>query len=355
MIKPLTSLRFVFAFMVFLTHMSFLISSGGKTYEAFYYRFFYEGYIGVGFFFMLSGFILSYTYKESLLAEQSGKLLFYIKRLARIYPLHLITLLISIPVFLMEESMDTPIFTKQFFANVFLLQSFGPDRSYFFSGNALSWSISNELFFYALFPFLILAFHYYKWFTRVLLFVGCMLVIWLLPQINGGVEQHTFFYINPFTRLIDFALGILLFDIYKWLKGKNIASIATALEIVAVLLMTLFLYFHDEVSQAARYASYYWLPVAALILIFSFQAGKLSALLSQKWMVMLGEISFAFYMFHQLVIRYYQQLNADFFQITDPWVSIGFVLVLALVISYAAYYLIEKPLNSYIVSLVKKK
>lgn len=355
MIKPLTSLRFVFAFMVFLTHMSFLISSGGKDYEAFYYRFFYEGYIGVGFFFMLSGFILSYTYKESLLSEQTGKLVFYIKRIARIYPLHLITLLISIPVFLMEVGMDTPVFTKQFFANVFLLQSFGADRSYFFSGNALSWSISNELFFYTLFPFLILAFHYYKWFSRVLLGLACLLILWFLTKIMGGVEEHTFFYINPFTRLVDFTLGIFLFDVYKWLKGKNISAIATTLEVVAVILIALFLYFHDEVSQAARYSSYYWLPVFVLILAFSFQAGKLSSFLSKKWMVVLGEISFSFYMFHQLVIRYYQQLNADFFQITNPWVSITLLLTISLFISYAAYYLIEKPLNNYIVSFVRRK
>jgi peptidoglycan/LPS O-acetylase OafA/YrhL len=49
-IKPLASLRFLFALCVFLSHYAI----GEKP-------IFYEGYIGVEFFFILSGFIISYN------------------------------------------------------------------------------------------------------------------------------------------------------------------------------------------------------------------------------------------------------------------------------------------------------
>lgn len=354
MIKPLTSLRFLFAFMVFLTHMSFLISENNPFFKELYYRFFYEGYIGVGFFFMLSGFILSYTYRDSILSEKVSKRLFYIKRLARLYPLHLITFLISIPVLLMEVGYDTPLFTIQNLTNIFLLQSFGIDRTYFFSGNALSWSISDEQFFYLLFPFLIIAFHLFKNYARIVLGIASIVIVYMLSQVKGGIEEHTFFYINPFTRLVDFTLGIFLYDVYLFFKSKPIAKQATVLEISSVVVLAVFIYFNADIPQAARYSCYYWLPIFFLIFSFSFQSGALSKVLSKNWMVVLGEISFSFYMFHQLVIRYYTQLNVDFFQINNPYLSMLIVFVFSLLISYGSYYLIEKPATSYIVKKIKK-
>ena len=72
MIKPLTSLRFVFAFMVFLKH----ISSDYNNKKWISVNIFAEGYIGVGFFFMLSGFILAYNYKDKFSQKRSLKIFF---------------------------------------------------------------------------------------------------------------------------------------------------------------------------------------------------------------------------------------------------------------------------------------
>ncbi len=67
--------------------MNFLFSPDFPGFKELYFQFFHEGYIGVGFFFMLSGFILSFTYKTAILTEQVSKREFYLKRIARIYPL----------------------------------------------------------------------------------------------------------------------------------------------------------------------------------------------------------------------------------------------------------------------------
>lgn len=354
MIKPLTSLRFVFALMVFLTHMSFMFSYNYPGFKELYYRFFYEGYIGVGFFFMLSGFILSYTYKKLILQGQVSKAEFFLKRIARIYPLHLITLLISIPIYLIETNIDTPIFTTQNFSNLFLVQSFGTDRSYFFSCNSLSWSISNEMFFYLLFPFILIAFNKYKNISRLVLGVSCISIVCMLPYIKGNIEEHTFFYINPVIRLVDFAIGIYLFDLFLFFKDKKIQQYSTFLELFSVLILAVFIYFNSDVPQAARYSCYYWFPIFFLIFSFSFQSGILSTFLSKKWFVILGEISFSFYMFHQLVIRYFMQLNVDFFKIDNPYISMSIVFIFSLGICYLSYYLIEKPINSFFVNKIKR-
>src|ERR1700739_1236064 len=93
MIKPLTSLRFLFALMVFLSHLQFVQD---KTLAKVYVDFFKEGRLGVSFFFILSGFILSLTYKQKITAGTVSKKEFWVARFARIYPLHIITFLVSI-------------------------------------------------------------------------------------------------------------------------------------------------------------------------------------------------------------------------------------------------------------------
>lgn len=67
MIKPLTSLRFIFAFMVFASHLGFLNKSESNVLHWVYDSVFHEGYIGVSFFFILSGFILAYNYQDGIL------------------------------------------------------------------------------------------------------------------------------------------------------------------------------------------------------------------------------------------------------------------------------------------------
>ena len=59
-------------------------------------HFFKEGFVGVSFFFVLSGFIIAYNYQEKLLEKTATKRTFWVARLARIYPLHLLTLLIAV-------------------------------------------------------------------------------------------------------------------------------------------------------------------------------------------------------------------------------------------------------------------
>ena len=85
MINTLTSLRILFALMVFGAHCYVLDPS-------FDTHFFKEGFVGVSFFFILSGFIIAYNYEEKLLEKTTTKRTFWVARIARIYPLHLLTL-----------------------------------------------------------------------------------------------------------------------------------------------------------------------------------------------------------------------------------------------------------------------
>lgn len=123
MIKPLTSLRFIFAFMVFASHLSFLQKTESNALSWIFDSVFCEGYIGVSFFFILSGFILAYNYQDGILKNKKSKKAFYQARFARIFPLHILTLVISLPLtyglFLQNKSL----WLSQAITNLSLTQS----------------------------------------------------------------------------------------------------------------------------------------------------------------------------------------------------------------------------------------
>lgn len=344
-IKPLTSLRFFFALAVFLSHTRFLLDNN-KFFGRLIETILSEGYLGVSFFFILSGFILSLNYQTKILSNQTCFTEFWIARLARIYPLHLFTLLISLPL--------SGIFTinahwvATFFANLFLLQSFIPIQSIYFSFNAPSWSISDELFFYMLFPYLALFF--FKFRRAPLLSLVFLSLIPIGILIAPSNLEHPLFYINPLIRLADFILGILLFRLYSKLRNLNWDQKPSGnlSETFAIALFVLFFTFHEHIPQAFRFSCYYWIPMSVIILAFSFQSGFLSQILSKKVLVVLGEISFSFYLLHQLILRYVTFINDKWSLLESSYGIFMIILAITLTASFLSYKYIELPLNRYI-------
>jgi peptidoglycan/LPS O-acetylase OafA/YrhL len=277
MIKPLTALRFFFALCVFLSHYAI----GEKPV-------FYEGYIGVGFFFILSGFIIAYNYKgkirEKTIFSKDTKA-FIIARIARIYPLHCVTFLFVLLLTVRGVIKQGTAFPwKPLWFNVTLLHSFIPIKAWYFSFNAVSWSISDELFFYLMFPVLLAGFANIK--RKLLLISGlCVLGIYSAATVMVPNQyHHALFYINPFIRIIDFIIGIGIFSVWEYLQRDEIKHnrvvvfltrkvIATIIEVLVVFLLIGMVLLSDHVPQVYRYASYYWLPMALVIFVFALANG----------------------------------------------------------------------------------
>jgi peptidoglycan/LPS O-acetylase OafA/YrhL len=356
MIKPLTSLRFLFAFCVFLSHYTI---EGSPI--------FYEGYIGVEFFFILSGFIISYKYTQKIKDKTISIKQFLAARIARIYPLHGITCLLVVLFILLRNTfrIEAPFPWPQLLFNILLVQSFFPDEAYYFSFNSVSWSISDELFFYAMFPALIYCLKEIQRRIRILicilLLTGYFVVISIIPE----DYIHAVFYINPCLRIIDFMIGVGIFylwgkmqtnktkhGIYAFLQKK---SIATIIEITILFFLALMISMSANIPQRFRYASYYWIPIALTILYFAWtssgEGGLITKLLSWKPLVVAGEISFGFYMLHQKAIEIGKYLLV---RISEKYISINettqFIIILTtvLVSSFISCYFFERPANKFI-------
>ena len=346
-IKSLTSLRFFFALMVFLSHLEFLKDSTNKTVRFLYNDYFSEGYIGVSFFFILSGFILSYNYFDKLIEKKDTVRSYYINRFSRIYPLHFITFLLSLPLLFNKILLQPFLYLLLSLINVCLLQSFFPIREVFFNFNFPAWSISDEMFFYLATPFLFLFIGKIKLLSQklvlILLFFG---LIFAGISLTPVFYHQAIFYVNPLVRVLDFTVGIVLFSLFRQIKLPNLSKgLFTFFEFLAVTLFCLFFYFHQSVIQGFRFSIYYWLPIILIIMIFSFDKGYLSDLLSNRYLIYLGEISFGFYMIHQLVIRYDHFFLKKMGLGQESILNIVSVFILTILVSAISFEYYEKKMN----------
>lgn len=354
-IAPLTSLRFIFALFVFLSHLGFLSQGRNDVFSWLFDHVFYEGYIGVSFFFMLSGFVLALNYKNKISTKQISIRQFMAARIARIFPMHFITLLVAIP---LTYSVLRPIdgmWVAKLISNGLLVQGFIPVQELCFSFNIVSWSISDELFFYCMFPLLILFGNKIgmkkSGIVLLILVITNILLFFLLP----GQLHHIFLYVSPFVRIIDFIIGIALFEVFWWLKNKPTAWNFSYLEWGSVLLFILFFSLHEFVPEGLRYSIFYWPAMCMILLVFAFQKGAISRFLSCRIMVFLGEISFSFYLIHWLAIRYIGIVNKRFFSYEEGILFALAIFVFSLVASAISYQWIEQPAGKWIKKVLIRK
>jgi peptidoglycan/LPS O-acetylase OafA/YrhL len=340
---PLTSLRFAAALLVFAWHCV------PTRRIAVTFSF---GYLGVAFFFLLSGFILTYTYHRSFRDGLAAPALraFYAARLARIYPLHLATMPVAIASLVafgtspLWNRADAPTRWHAVVAQAALVQSWIPSGPIYFGANGPAWSISVEAFFYAAFP--LLAFGLLRVFRsspphRVLLGAAAVWLVELAllwPQ-QAGVDDWRW-YVFPPSRLGDFVIGMMLG--IAFVRGENRAPWplrATSLEILALAALFLLVWISPFVPLSVRFAAWVMPAWAAIVYVFAHGRGALSRILAHPAAVRLGEVSFAFYLCHLAVVMAAEHAGWD-----RPFMlPLAFCATLAL--SFALYHGVEVPMR----------
>ncbi|NOV00197.1 acyltransferase family protein [Paenibacillus planticolens] len=348
MIKPLTSFRFIAALMVFFYHVGIW-----KAYQT--------GYIGVSFFFILSGFILCINYRdkfEKIDVHEIKK--FYLARFAKIYPTHLLTFLLAIPYyFLIPLKHSFILYLLQAFTNVLLVHSFLPVGNFSFNGP--SWSISDEFFFYAIFPFMIvlsikkLGSGRKKISTISILWLILLMVSFLFSYYKNDAINNWLFFVFPITRAFDFLVGVTLGLLFIEIKDIIILKLTkmtfTIFEILAIVLLFVSIYFSPNMIQNIRYDLFFTPFLSLLIFTFAFQKGYISNFLSNKIFIYLGEISFSFYMIHNLVLSY---TFWSLLKLSITPLTITGSLLATILLSSILYRFYEEPLRKKIRYMQKK-
>ena len=113
-----------------------------------------HGYTSVSFFLLLSGFVLAYNYADKGARGELKSISFWVARMSRLYPVYIFCLIVSLGMLAEEHRTQTPLhFAMGTILTPLLLQGWHPMLATFW--NTPAWTMSTEVFFYLLFPFIV--------------------------------------------------------------------------------------------------------------------------------------------------------------------------------------------------------
>ncbi len=314
-----------------------------------------KGYLAVDLFFMLSGFVmwLNYGHRFARVSQiRAGYLGFMRKRIARVWPLHVAVLAAMVAFVAVLAATGRPVAgypVAELGLHVLLVQNWGLTDT--LSWNHPAWSISAEMGAYLLFPVLALVLTAILSMARarpaipVLSGLPILLPILLLALLL--LALHAYFAALghaglgadiPATGLLrcilEFAIGMVCATI--WQRAGSTAHHAWRWALVAVLAGGAALLF--RLPETA------WVPAAltGILMTVASGTGALARALSHRWLLWLGETSYAVYLTHFFGFIVFKIVYVG----ADGQLGAGtlalFVLLVAAV-SHLAYRRIEKP------------
>lgn len=315
-LAALTGLRFFAALHVVVYHEATSLLAPGAV-----RRFGQAGYIGVSLFFVLSGFVMAYTYLTPFDAPPVDRRSFRRARIARIYPAYVLALAVALPIFLpwasakfAEHGISGP--SKALvtaFANITLLQGWFPVTVP--QWNAPGWSLSVEALFYALFPFI--GVWMTRRSTRALVWVAGSLWITTLavaaiyttahPALwwGGGPESPLrslmvlkFF---PPMHVSEFVMGITcaLFYLRRPEVGDARRTGAALISVAATILVAYLLSSRQQLPYTLLHSGLLAPLFGVLIVALASDCGPIAAVLRTRILVFLGQASYSLYLLHE--------------------------------------------------------
>lgn len=355
-IRELNSLRFVAALYVFLFHIQIRWPLGEPNSP--FGAFLNQGATAMTLFFMLSGYVLMSRYSTQ---KKLNLAVFTANRIARIYPVYLLTLLITLPWMLpgdIDGVLQLPQTLRAALAAILilviallLLQAWlTPLFSFWNFGG--SWSISVE-------AFLSLAFvqihrqlsgaslNKLKYFAGGLYFCSILPGATIAIFANSGGGKIAQFYSMPIFRLSEFALGCLAATLASKINFSNLKHLifSTAGPILLCIYLMRFGYVLPE------YITHNWIvvPVIFGFLISINKKSIFSPLLRSAIMNYLGKVSYSFYSIQLLLIlvliQYHEVLINLWPQLKNPLVLTICAFILLLASASACYHFFENPIR----------
>lgn len=294
------------------------------------------GHIGVTLFFILSGFVLSYNYCQTFSSlNASAYFNFLGQRLARIYPIHLATLLffltLVIAANLAGHTFESPerYTTLKFFKHIFLINGWSiPIET---SWNGVAWTLSLEWLCYLLFPFLALLVSKIKNSFLPLLLITFILVTTISLKAPGGVYE-----------VIMFLEGILLGKLYTSRFGENFSW-----QPITFISLLIIIGLGSSLATLNLRTS----NIAVFVVVFIYGlawGGSLSnKVFGSKWMIYLGYTSYSLYMTHPIALKilrmFFSEQSVQAMGKPQVFVLVLSYICIILLVARLTYSLVEEP------------
>ncbi|MEV7418370.1 acyltransferase [Streptomyces sp. NPDC089919] len=347
----LTSLRFFAALGVFLHHFTGIGDKTGYGTAPLVFPYSQMAAQGVTFFFVLSGFVLTWTHKP----EQSAGA-FYWRRIARIWPATLVTAVPAYLVFYVMAHQRTH--WGSLVSSLFLVQNWFPNSRPSLPGNPVTWTLSVELLFYALFPFAARFLVRLRTRSLVVLTAAGLASMVLVSNLAGAHHPAAFaawIARTPPYHLPEFLVGITLAVAVR--RGWR-PRLHPAVPLLALAAYTYAYYrwiprLSDTWSQQAGYSLRPVIAVLAALVMLAFVQREIAGrrgLLNRPALVNLGVWSYCFYLIHHTVSRW---ATYEFGRTADNdgalFAFLGMGLVIT-VLAWATHRYVEEPANRWLVA-----
>lgn len=346
-LASLTGLRFFSICAVFVSHAAlFSLMRTGTDYSVLYPL----GALGVSLFFILSGFVLTHSARDT-----DTTTAFWRRRFFKIYPSHVVAFLVAMAFIVLASVPRVPpgveVPVSHDLANLFLVQTLLPWEFSVDGGNGVAWSLVCEMVFYLLFPVIYPLVLRIPGERLVLAAVGVVALAWLLPlgflALPGApvgspigadlsLPQLGFAYFWPLSRLPEFVLGMVIARLAACRPGASI-GILPATGLLAVFVVVGQLTLPDIFLTSAITV----IPLGILIhATATADLRERRSFLRRPFVEFLGKISYAFYLLHFTV------LMVLYFFLPASWPNL-LVLVLAFVVGHLAawglFAFVERP------------
>jgi peptidoglycan/LPS O-acetylase OafA/YrhL len=306
------------------------------------------GYNGVTLFFVLSGFVLAWNYFDRVSTRQEVWS-FAVARFARIYPLYLVAMVVAA---VLQSARPG----AWWLWHIFALQTWSSTLAVAYGLNGPGWSIGVEFFMYATFPLLVLLIRRVRR-GAALIAVGVGVCVALggataALVIHGNADlpwgdpmsAHRWLYRTPVTRLGDFLVGIVCALLVRRTGASpRLGLVAQWVGVVGCLLAM--------ASPAMLFTAWSWdvaYLVPAALMIWGLATNPdtpLARLLAVRPIVFAGEVSFAFYLFHQPILIWLGLASGGLLSFT---LGATATFVVVFLVATAAHLLVERPAQQWI-------
>ena len=310
------------------------------------------GYASVSFFILLSGFVLAYNYAHKARTGELGKVRFWEARFTRLYPIYLLSLLLSWKMLPVEYAAHShAMFWWGMVLTPLLLQGWVPELATFL--NTPAWTMSAESFFYVLFPWIAswkkperLGPHFAKIFGvwMIGLIPGTLYAIFNpdgLPHVDRwswGPWLQALKY-TPLPHMASFVFGVMLASVDEFIERASRLRIVLGLFGFAATFAILWQAPHIPYSMIHDGLL---MPFFGCMILGLSGENFLAAAFGCRPLVFVGEASYCLYLMHfnlWNLIHDSHILNRTNLAQFDPWISYALLIAMAVM----AFHFIEKP------------
>lgn len=347
--RSLQGMRFAFISLIVFSHIIPGFDFGGDS--------------GVAFFFMLSGFVLSYAYEKKSGNDNFSTKALLLHQLQKVYPPYCAMLIVFILLNMLTGIENNYAIVL---VDMLMLQSWFPNNGITFAMNGPAWFISSIMFCYVIFlpVYSFLSSRRYKQ-----IIVAIIAVLTAYCVINAFIPDNKvndIIYVNPALRSIDFMIGIIVYNVFK----SRIVTAFTAFfskkkyrpllaESILWLLYCMLFWCYIHTPARIHCAALFWPFMAVAIFMTTLlercdiRHTLTTKFLSSRLLVDLGNLSMEIFITHALVIRI---INAIIRRTEFKFVDYSFIGIVEFVIIIIFAFLMKK-INSFLmnkIQLIKK-